>query len=141
MLLKLKTVKLKGILKNKIFLLTLVTIAVVFFTIILFISKKREEVLKQTLIENSQEESSIVLGAKTTGQFVFYDENGVVISTSLDENLKPQVDITVDNKTVSKPINSIGNPNKSIGGVTTFFSNGWEKFVELISAVLDQFVK
>lgn len=120
--------------------MVLVAFVVLLSIFFLVLNKKHTAVSNPTLPEDIQSENSTVLGSKSLGQIVFYNDDGVVIGTSLNENLKPQVDITVDKKTVSKDATSFVNTTKALGNINAFFVNSWMKFIELVSAILDQIV-
>lgn len=126
--------------------------AMVFFSIFfLILNKKHPAVSNPTLSERLTTEDqetqrellsgdANVLGSKSPGQIVFYDNDGVVVGTSLNKNLKPQIDITVDEKTVSKDMPPFVNTAKTLRDVNAFFVNGWMKFIELVSIIFDKII-
>jgi hypothetical protein len=75
-----------------------------------------------------------VLGAKSEGQLIFYDNNGVVLGLNLDENLKPQINVSVDETTVSKDASWIFKPSNILKFVDTFIVNSWMMFIKLVSS-------
>ncbi|MBU0534599.1 hypothetical protein KKC62_00085 [Patescibacteria group bacterium] len=130
----------KRLLNSKVAVVILVAFMVLLSIFFLVLNKKHTAVSNPTLPEDIQSENLTVLGSKSLGQTVFYDNDGVVIGTSLNENLKPQVDITVDKKTVSKDVTFFVNTTKAFGNINAFFVNSWIKFIELVSVILDQIV-
>jgi hypothetical protein len=85
-------------------------------------------------------ENPNVLGSETANRVVFYNNNGVKLGTSLNENLKPQIDITVDDKTTSKILPTLTGTTTAIGDVVAALVNSWTKIIDFFSTILDKFI-
>ncbi|MFH1899475.1 MAG: hypothetical protein ABIJ82_03380 [Patescibacteria group bacterium] len=118
-------------------LTTFVSLLSIFF---LVLNKKYTAISNPTLSEKLSSEDSNILGTESAAKIVLYDNDGVVVGTSLNDNLKPQVDITVDDKTISKDIPTSSKTSVTISNINTFFINGWMKFIDILSTILDQII-
>lgn len=81
-------------------------------------------------------EKSNVLGATSKAQIVFYNDSGVLLGASLNENLNPSLDISVDGKAVSKDLSSFIDPANILRGLDAFIVKNWVNFANLVISKL-----